>query len=79
MKNGELSIVFSLQGTGGSLTWPDPENRVGDQDLEAQVGQFLLGCMCPASWGIIMQERDLLGDLTVAFFLQNVLQLHQQR
>jgi hypothetical protein len=24
--------VFSVQGTGGSPTGPDPENRVGDQD-----------------------------------------------
>ena len=31
-KNGDLSIVLSVQGTGGSLTGPDPENRVGDQD-----------------------------------------------
>ena len=31
-KNGDLSIVFSVQGTGGSPTGPDPENRVGDQD-----------------------------------------------
>jgi hypothetical protein len=27
-----LSIVFSVQGTGGSPTEPDPENRVSDQD-----------------------------------------------
>jgi hypothetical protein len=27
-----LSIVFTIQGTGGSPTGPDPENRVGDQD-----------------------------------------------
>ena len=32
MKNGDLSIVFSVQGTGGSPTEPDVENRVGDQD-----------------------------------------------
>ena len=32
MRNGDLSIVFSVQGTGGSPTRPDPENRVGDQD-----------------------------------------------
>jgi len=47
--------------------------------LEAQVGQFLLGCKCPVSWGIVMQEQDPLADLPTAFFLQNVLQLHQQR
>jgi hypothetical protein len=27
-----LSIVFSVQGTGGSPTGPDPENRMVDQD-----------------------------------------------
>ena len=47
--------------------------------LEAQVGHFLLGCKCPVSRGIILQEQDLLCDFPAAFFLQNVLQLHQQR
>jgi hypothetical protein len=28
-----LSVVFSVQGTGGSPTGPDPENRLGDQDI----------------------------------------------
>ena len=78
-KNGDISIVFSVQGTGGRPTGPDPENRVGDQDIEAQVGQFLLGCMCPVSWDIFVQEQDPLGELPEAFFLQNVLQSNQQR
>ena len=47
--------------------------------LEAQVGQFLLGCKCPVSRSIVVQEQDLLDDLPTVFFLQNVLQLHQQR
>ena len=47
--------------------------------LEAQVGQFLLGCKCPVSRGVVVQEQDPLDDLPAAFFLQNVLQLHQQR
>jgi len=46
---------------------------------EAQAGQFLLGCKCPVSLGIVVQERDILGELPAAFVLQNVLQLHQQR
>ena len=58
---------------------PDPENRVGDQDLEAQVGQFLLGCKCPVSRDFVVQEQDPFGDSPAAFFLQNVLQLYQQR
>jgi len=47
--------------------------------LETQVGQFLRGCKCPVRGCIVVQEQDHLGDLPVAFFLQNVLQLHQQR
>ena len=30
-KKGGLSIVFLVQGTSGSPTGPDTENRVGDQ------------------------------------------------
>jgi len=47
--------------------------------LEAQVGQFLLGCKWPVSRSIVVQEQDNLGELLAVFFFQNVLQLHQQR
>ena len=49
--------------------------------LEAQVRQFLLGCKCPVSRGIIVQEQDPLGGLPAAFFLtkKKFLQLHQLR
>ena len=33
--------------------------------LEAQGGQFLLGCKCPVSRGIVVQEQDPLGDLNL--------------
>jgi len=36
-----LSIVFSVQGTGGSPTGPDPVNRVGDQDIGSPVSSRL--------------------------------------
>ena len=49
------------------------------KSLEAQIGQFLVGCKCPVSRGIIMQEQDPFGDLPAAFLLQNVIQLHQQK
>jgi len=45
--------------------------------MEAQVGQFLLGYKCPVSRVIVVEEQDTLGELRAAFFLQNVLQLHQ--
>ena len=41
--------------------------------------QFLVGCKCPVSRGSVVLEQDFLGDLPAAFFLQNVLQLHQQK
>jgi len=47
--------------------------------LEAQVGQFLVGCKCRVSRDTVVQEQDPLGELTAAFFLQSVLQLQQQR
>jgi hypothetical protein len=31
--------------------------------LEAQLGQFLLGCKCLLSRGIVMKEQDPLGDI----------------
>jgi len=63
------------------VVWRGQIQRIGwvIKTLEAQVGQLLLGCKCPMSRGIVMQEQDHLGDLPAAFFLQNVLQLHQQR
>jgi len=47
--------------------------------LEAQVGQFLLGCKCLVKQGIVMREQVALGELPVVVFLQNILQLHPQR
>ena len=45
--------------------------------METQAGHFLLGCKCPVSRDIV-QEQDPLCELLAVFFLQNVLQLHQQ-
>ena len=60
--------------------WRGQIRRIGwvIKKMEAQVGQFLLGCKCPVSRGIVVQEQDPLGGLpaALAFFLQNVLQLH---
>ena len=74
-------IFFSVQGTGDSPTGPDPENRVGDQDIRSpgRPGQFLLCCKYPVNRGIVVPEQDPLVDLPAAFILQNVLQFHQQR
>ena len=57
---------------------PDPENRVGDQEYGSP-GRPVSSGKCPVSRKIVMQEQDPFGDLPTAFFLQNLLQLHQQR
>ena len=48
--------------------------------LEAQIGQFLLGCKCPVHGALSCKiKTHLVTFPRPAFFLQNVLQLHQQR
>ena len=72
-KNCDLSIVFFFQSREQVVV-----RRIGCviKTLEAQVG---LGCECPVSRGNVLQEQDPLVVLPAAFFLQNVLQLLQQR
>jgi len=79
-KNGDLSIVFSVQGTGGN-PGPDPESRVGDQHIGSPGRPVSFGLQVSGEprRGIVVQEQDSLGELPAAFFLQNVFQLHQQR
>jgi hypothetical protein len=55
-----LSIVFSVQGKGGSPTGPHPENRVGDQDTGSPGRPFSSGLQVPresfpswSSYGLI--------------------------
>ena len=50
-KNGDLSIVFSVQGTDGSATGPDPESRVGDQDIGSPGRPVSSGLQVPGDPG----------------------------
>jgi len=54
-KNGEHSVLLSLQGTGACTTGPDPGNMVVDQDLGSQ---FLLGCKCPVNRGFVVKDQE---------------------
>ena len=78
-KNDDLSIVF--QSREQVVVRRGQIRRIWRviKIMETQVGQFLLGFKCPVSRGIVVQDQDPLGELPAAFFLQNVLQLHQQR
>jgi len=42
---------FSVQGTGGSLTGPDPENRVDDQDIGSPGRPVSSGLQVPGEPG----------------------------
>jgi len=72
-----FQLFFSVQGAGGSPTGPDPENRVGDRDIGSSGRPVSSGLQVPVSRDFVVQEQDSLSELPAAFFLQNVLQLHQ--
>jgi hypothetical protein len=54
-----LSVVFSVHGTGGSPTGPDPENRVGDQDTGSPGSPVSSKLKCPVSRFLPGRARDL--------------------
>ena len=56
--DGDLYFFFPLQGTGGSPTGPDPENRVSDQDTGSPVRPVSSGLQVPGGRGIAVQEQD---------------------
>ena len=70
---------FFSQGTGGSPTRPDPKKRVGDQDNGSPGRPRSPGLQVPDERGHCRARTRLIGDFPAPFFLQNVLQLHQQR
>jgi hypothetical protein len=78
-RNGDLSIVFSVQGTDGSPTGTDLENREGDQDIGSPGRPVSSGLQVPGEPGHCEQEQDPFVNFPPRFFLPNALQLHQQR
>jgi hypothetical protein len=46
-----FQLFFSVQGTGPRLTGPDPENRVGDQDIESPRRPVSSGLQVPGEPG----------------------------
>jgi len=68
-KNGNFQLFF--QSREQVVVRRGQIRRIGwvIKKMEAQVGQFLLGCKWPVSQGIVVQEQDQIGELTVAFFL----------
>jgi hypothetical protein len=59
------SIVFSVQGTGGSLTGPDPENRVGDQVIGSLERPVSSGLQVPGEPFLPGRAKDLTTPLYI--------------
>jgi len=78
-KNGELPIVCSVQGTGGSPTGPEPENRVGDQDIGSPGRPVSSRLQVPGEPGHCRERTRPPWWPSRGAFPQNVLHLHQQR
>ena len=53
-----FQLFFSVQGTGGSPTGKEPENRVGDQDIGSPGRPVYSGLQLPGEPGPIVQEQD---------------------
>jgi len=59
--------LFSVQGTGDSPTGPDPENKVGDQDIGSPGRPVFSGLQVPVSRDFVVQEQDSLVNLPWPF------------
>ena len=74
-----LSNFFSVHGSGGSPTGPDPENRVGDQDIWSPSRPVSSGLQVSGEPGHFRVRTRAPWWTSSGVFLQNVLQLYQQR
>ena len=63
-------FFFSVQRTGGSPTGPDPENRVGDEDIGSPGTAISSGLQVPGESGHCRARTRPPCDLPAAFFLQ---------
>ena len=59
-------LFFSVQGTGGSPTGPDPENRVGDQDIGSPGMPVSSGLQVPGETGHCRARTRPFSDLPAA-------------
>ena len=80
-KVANFQLFFSVQGTGGSPTGSDPESRVCDQDTGSPGRPVSSGLQMPGEPGhcLARTRPPLVTFPRPAFFLPNVLQLHQYR
>jgi hypothetical protein len=63
----ETFKLISIQETDGSPTGTDSGFWWVIKTLEAKVGQFVVGYMCPVRRGIVVQEQELLVNYPYRF------------
>jgi len=68
-KMATFQLFFSVQPTGGGTTGPDPENRVGDQDIGSPGRPVSSGLQVTGEPGHCRARIRPLSDLPTAFFL----------
>ena len=73
-----FQFFFSVQRTGGSPMWPDPENRVGDQDTGSPGRPVSSGLQVSCGPGHCRAKTRPPWRSYIGVFLSNVLQLYQQ-
>ena len=79
-KMAKFQLIFSVQGIGGSPTWSNPENTVGYQETGSPNRPVSSGLQVPGEpWYYRARTTPppWWPTLSTAFFLQNILQLHQ--
>ena len=78
-KMAAFQLFFLVQRTGGSPMGPNPENRVGDQNTGSSDRPVSSGLKVLGEPGFCRARTRHPWWNSAAVFLQNVLQLHQQR
>ena len=75
-KMATFHLFFSVQGTGGSPAGPDPENKVGDQDIGSPGRPISSGLQVPGETGhCLARTRPPLVNFLRRFSFKT----HQQR
>jgi len=74
-----FNCFFSVKGTGGSPTGPDPENRVGDQDIASPGRPVSSGLQVPGALGCCRARTRPRWWPCRGVFPSKCLHLHQQR
>ena len=72
-------LCHRMYNNSGCWDWGASPTVTSNMYVSLYLWTMCYANLCLYSTSIVVQEQDTLGDLPAAFFIQNVLQLHQQR